>query len=173
MEKNETNKGINCIQRFDKTNNLTNFFLMDVSHRYDLEQITCVNKEVEKYNRRIQKHMKVFENTEVIKVDLDRRDFTKHGQHMNAKGKDLMAKRIAAAIKRTLNVSKKTPISMKWKQDPSKENPGLGEGKMELEKEEIQSKTRMTVSQWKIIIVEGKSQGRKGGENETKTPCAY
>jgi len=62
---------------------------------------------------------------------------------------------------------------MKWKQDPSKENPGLGEGKMELEKEEIQSKTRMTVSQWKIIIVEGKSQGRKGGENETKTPCAY
>jgi hypothetical protein len=69
--KKETNKGINCIQRFVKTNNHTNFIIMDVPHRYDLEQNSCVNKEVEKYNRRIWKHMKVFENTEVIKVDLE------------------------------------------------------------------------------------------------------
>jgi hypothetical protein len=44
---------------------------MDVPHRYDCEQNSCVNKEVEKYNRMIQKHMKVCENTEVIKVDLE------------------------------------------------------------------------------------------------------
>ena len=69
--KNETNKGINCIQRYIKTNNHTNFIIMHVPHRYDLEQNTCVNKEVEKYNRRIRKHMKVSENTEVIKVDLE------------------------------------------------------------------------------------------------------
>ena len=36
--KNKTKKGINCIQRFVKTNNHTNFILMDVPHRYDLEQ---------------------------------------------------------------------------------------------------------------------------------------
>jgi hypothetical protein len=48
---------------------------------------------------------------------------------MNAKGKEVMAKRIAAAIKYTLKVCKKTPISMKWKEDPSKENQGLGEAK--------------------------------------------
>jgi hypothetical protein len=40
-----------------------------------------------------------------------------------------MAKRIAAAIKHTLKVCKKTPISMKWREDPSKENQGLGEAK--------------------------------------------
>jgi hypothetical protein len=62
---------------FVKTDNYTNFILIDVPHRYDLEQISCVNKEVEKYNRRIRKHMKVFENTEVIKVDLERRGSTK------------------------------------------------------------------------------------------------
>jgi hypothetical protein len=39
--KNETKKGSNCIQRFVKTNNHTNFILMDAPHRYDLEQITC------------------------------------------------------------------------------------------------------------------------------------
>jgi len=48
---------------------------------------------------------------------------------MNAKGKELMAKRIAVAIKHTLKVCKKTPISMKWKEDPSKESHGLGEAK--------------------------------------------
>jgi len=40
--------------------------------------------------------MKIFENREVLKVDLDRRGFTKYGQHMNAKGKELMAKRLTA-----------------------------------------------------------------------------
>ena len=54
-----------------------------------------------------------FENTEVIKVDLDRRGFTKHGEHINAKGKELTAKRIAAGIQHTLKACKKTPISMK------------------------------------------------------------
>jgi len=69
--------------------------------------------------------MRVFENAEVIKVDLDSRGFTKHGQHMNAKGKALMAKRITAAVKHTLKAS----ISMKWREDPSKENQGLWEAK--------------------------------------------
>jgi hypothetical protein len=128
--KNETKKSINCIQRLVKTNNHTNFILMDIPHRYDLEQISCVNKEVEKYNRRIRKHMKVFENTAVIKVDVDRSGFTKHCQHMNAKGKELMAKRRAAATKHALKVCKRTPISMKCKEDPSKENHGLGEAEI-------------------------------------------
>jgi len=59
--------------------------------------------------------MKVFENTEVMKVGLDRRGFTKLGQHTNAKGKKLLAKRIMATINHTLKICKKTPVSMKWK----------------------------------------------------------
>jgi len=58
--KNETKKGINYIQRFVKTNSHTNFILMEVPQRYDLEQISCINKEVDKYNRRIWKHKKIF-----------------------------------------------------------------------------------------------------------------
>jgi len=33
--KNETKTGINCIQKFVKTNNHTNFILMDTPHRYE------------------------------------------------------------------------------------------------------------------------------------------
>jgi len=82
----------------------------------------------------MKKHMKVHDNTEVIKVNLDRGAFTKHGQHMNNMGKELMAKRITEAIKHTLKVCKKTPIVMKWKegtnknkQDPWEATPGIRE----------------------------------------------
>jgi RNase H-fold protein (predicted Holliday junction resolvase) len=71
VAKNETKMGTNSIQRFVKTNNHKTFILMDIPHRYDLEQTPRVNKEVEKYNRRLRKHMKVFENTEIIKVYLE------------------------------------------------------------------------------------------------------
>jgi len=60
--KNETKMVINCIQRFVKTNNHTNFILINIPHRYDLEQISCVDKEVEKYKegyRSIQKFLKM------------------------------------------------------------------------------------------------------------------
>jgi len=46
-----------------------------------------------------------------------------------------MGKRIAAAIRHILKVCKKKPISMKWKEDPSKENQGLGETKNEVGEE--------------------------------------
>jgi hypothetical protein len=36
--------------------------------------------------------VKVFENTEVIKVDLGRRGFTKHGQHMKQREKNCYKK---------------------------------------------------------------------------------
>jgi len=71
--------------------------------------------------------MKVHENAEVMKVNLDRKGFTKHGQHMNEMGKELMAKRIAEAIKNTLMVCKKTPIIMNWKEDTNKDNQDPGE----------------------------------------------
>jgi len=45
------------------------------------------------------------------------------------KGKKLLAKRIAATIKDALKVCIKTPVNMKWKEDPSKENQGRGSEK--------------------------------------------
>jgi hypothetical protein len=125
--KSETKQGIDRIQRFVETNKHTNIILMEVPHRHDLIQESCVNKEVKKYNSKIRKHMKVHENAEVLQVNLYRSGFTKHGQHMNTIGKELMVKRIVEAIKRTLKMCKKKPISMKWKEDLSTEHQGPGE----------------------------------------------
>ena len=52
-------------------NKHTNIILMEVPHRHDLIQYSCVNKELEKYNSKMKKHTKVHENTEVIKVSLE------------------------------------------------------------------------------------------------------
>jgi hypothetical protein len=71
--------------------------------------------------------MKALDNTEVVKVDLDGKFFTKHGQHMNAKGKELMAIKMVTAIKNILKIHRKSPISMKWKEDQNKENQSLEE----------------------------------------------
>ena len=61
MGKNETKQGINRIKNFVETNKHTNIILMEVPHRHDLIQYSCVNKDVEKYNSKIKKHMKVHE----------------------------------------------------------------------------------------------------------------
>ena len=42
---------------------------------------------------------------------------------------------------------------MKCKENPSKENQGLGKANNGVEKEEIRSKTSTIVFQWEIIIV--------------------
>jgi hypothetical protein len=45
---------------------------MDVPHRHDLDKTSCLNKEVEAYNRKLRKLMKALDNTVVVNVDLDR-----------------------------------------------------------------------------------------------------
>jgi len=140
--------------------------------------------------------LKVFENMEVIKVDLGRRGFTKRGRHMNAKGKELLAKRIAATIKHTLKVCKKTPVNMKWKENQGlgEAKNGVGEGRDPIENQNDSmsvennnsrredDETAMIASRRYRKIPETRRddffcgqpptkniEGRKGGENETKT----
>ena len=122
--RNESKQGINRIQKFVESNKHTNIILMEVPHRHDLMQESCVNKEVERYNSRMRKYMKIYKNVTVLQVNLDRSGFTTHGQHMNIMWKELLAERIAETIKRTVKVYKIKAINMKWKDDPSIETQG-------------------------------------------------
>jgi hypothetical protein len=45
------------------------------------------------YNRNLKKHLKVFDNTQIIEIDPQRELYTRHGLHMNQNGKELMAKK--------------------------------------------------------------------------------
>jgi lysophospholipase L1-like esterase len=58
-----------------------------------------VNEEVKVYNRELKECLKTCENTEILEIDPNRDLFTRHGLHLNSKGKDQIAEKIAQTIK--------------------------------------------------------------------------
>jgi hypothetical protein len=133
---------------------------MGVPHRFDLSADSCVNKEVEVFNRKLGKLVKAFEHTTFIKSDIDRELFTKHGLHLNNKGKEMVTKKIIPTIKHLLYKKTEEPISMTWKQDKVKTVKTLQEKRnnLESEKEEVES--------WKQDNVKTSQEKHKNPESE-------
>ena len=61
--KNESKKALQQIRNFVQNHNQTNVIVMSALYRQDLDSDSCVNKEVTVYNRKLKKHLKVFDNT--------------------------------------------------------------------------------------------------------------
>jgi len=122
--RNETEIGLHQIRNFVENHKQTNVIVLSVPCRHDLESNSCVNDEVKVYNRKLKKHLKVFDNTCVLEVDTDRDLFTRHGLHMNSKGKEQIACKIVKTIKAMLNVKKRVPIRVKYKEDLGRDNKG-------------------------------------------------
>ena len=113
IARNNSNKGIKNMLECVRTADNTNVIVMSAPPRYDLIKDSCVNREVEAYNKKLGKKLQRFEKVEMIEVIKERACYTKHGQHLNTRGKEVMAKKIAATIERVLK-RKVEPISMKW-----------------------------------------------------------
>jgi len=93
--------------------NHTNAVQMSAPHRYDLISNSCVNNEVEKFNRNLHKRLERIGKVEMIDAVSERNLYTKLGQHLDSEGKESMAKKIASTIESLLN-KKVEPISGKW-----------------------------------------------------------
>ena len=70
--KNETDKGLHKIKNFVENHKQTNFIVMSVPYRHDLDPKSCINDEVKVYNRKLEKYLKVCNNTRIIEVDSNR-----------------------------------------------------------------------------------------------------
>ena len=110
--RNESKKALQPIRNFVQNHNQTNVIVMSAPYRHDLDYDSCVNKEVTVYNRKLKKHLKVFDNTKIVEVDPQRELYTHHGLHMNQSGKELMAKKIVRTVKSMLQKEKMDPIVM-------------------------------------------------------------
>ena len=65
VAKNEAKHGLKILSEFAKHTTNTNAIVMCVPHRFDLQLSSCVNKEVESFNRKLQKAMKTFSHMNV------------------------------------------------------------------------------------------------------------
>ena len=72
---------------FLRRNEHTNVFAINVPHRSDWNEKSYINEKVKGYNRKPSQITKKFENALLIMAS-DSHLFTKHGLHMNVKGRD-------------------------------------------------------------------------------------
>jgi hypothetical protein len=50
-------------------------------------------------NKQDEKKMKIYDNVKMLGTDLDTKYFTRHGQHFNSSGKELISMKLAMVIK--------------------------------------------------------------------------
>jgi hypothetical protein len=87
---------------------------MCVPYHHDLPGWSCVNNEVATFNRKLIKLMKPYKHVTVVRIDVDRKFFTRQGMHMNNLGKERIALETANTAANILLKQEKV-ISLQWK----------------------------------------------------------
>jgi hypothetical protein len=72
ISKNNAKEGIKNIVNFVKKPRHTNIIIMEAPHRHDLVDWSCVNKEIELFNRLLAKRLKLYKCQLVGYIHLDR-----------------------------------------------------------------------------------------------------
>ena len=99
IAKNEANIGLRHISQFANSTADTNVIVTCAPTRFDLQPSSCVNKEVDSFNRKLQKSMKIYSHVQVCSMNTNRNAFTTHGLHMNTLGKSWITNTWASIIK--------------------------------------------------------------------------
>jgi hypothetical protein len=113
--RNEANQALKQIKNFVQSHSKTNIVALSAPCRYDLVQTSCVNEVVKVFNQKLGKHLKVFSNAHYVEVDSNRDFYTRHGLHLNLKGKEHMARKTAMTITDVLKMKKCDPIILRDK----------------------------------------------------------
>ena len=116
-EKNWQGKHLTSISNFLEGTQHTNSILVDVPLRYDLGDRPHINDEVIKYNRKVNKLAKRYENVKTINAITSRELFTHHGLHLNNKGKEVLIKGIMEKIQNNTVSCKSNAICLPWKHE--------------------------------------------------------
>ena len=116
ISRNNTKEVINQLCKFIKEKTTVNLVIMNTPLRHDLIPSSCVNNEVLKFNRLIEKRVKPYLNAKLFDLNLGRSYYTTHGQHLNSSGKELIANKLAILIKDVFAKKQLTPVQLPWKE---------------------------------------------------------
>jgi hypothetical protein len=75
-----------------------------------------VNREVSLFNKKLEKCL-TFNCMTIISDDWPRKNYTKHGMHLNRLGKSNMVKQIVKFIYSSIDKVAKAPIELDWKNE--------------------------------------------------------
>lgn len=98
VSQNNAKIALKHISNFVNVNNNTNIILLSAPHRHDLMESSCVNNEIRSFNMKLMKHVKTINHTTVLETNTKRKCYTLHGLHLNGRGKEKVAKQIAAQL---------------------------------------------------------------------------
>jgi hypothetical protein len=116
ISKNESKKGLQSLKAFFQRTNNTNVILLRAPLRYDLSPDSCVNLEVNRFNKRLQSLVNNFVHVSLVNVNIERLHHTKHGLHLNNQEKDWISLHLVKEINTMFSVkSTSSPIALPWK----------------------------------------------------------
>jgi hypothetical protein len=79
-----------------------------------MQETSCVNRDIEVFNRKLHKTVKTADNVKIIQANLRRNDFTLHGLHLNFSGKEKMAELMGGGL---MARKEETTIILKWEEN--------------------------------------------------------
>jgi hypothetical protein len=117
--RNNSKVALQKITKFIQSNCNTNIIIYGVPHRYDLVEFSCVNRAIQAFNSKLRKVATEFKHVTILEGPDDRELFTRHGMHLNRKGKRLVSKQLAHETATLTATEEKTPsgIGLKVDQD--------------------------------------------------------
>jgi DNA polymerase III gamma/tau subunit len=118
VSRNDTKEALKSVSEFVNENKELNVVLINSPHRHDLLHESCVNQEVTKFNKQVQKIMKLQSKVKILELNLDRNHFTTQELHLNSKGKELVSQELALVVQQFFKKKQTPTISIPWK-DPS------------------------------------------------------
>ena len=138
ISRNEVKKGLRFLKDFTQRTINTNLILLGAPHRYDLPPQSCVNTEVKLYNKRLQSIVSAYNHARVHSMSTDRRHHTRHGLHLNKKGRDWIENNIIKEIrnwKTSCRVS--SPTELPWKTEMKDLGNQVSQVTVSVEKEDL------------------------------------
>ena len=116
ISRNESKSGLCSLKDFAQRTSNTNVILLEAPLRYDLPLSSCVNNEVKLLNKRMRSLMAPFNHVKVVSIPTGREHHTRHGLHLNKKGKHWVTENLVKEIRNLyLPPNIHPPIVLQWK----------------------------------------------------------
>jgi len=118
--KSELNTNLTSIVKIFDVHQHTNIVLTEIPVRYDIEASPWINEQIKRYNKKLVKVTKFNKQVKLIRTKANREHYTKHGVHLNSRGKNSMAKEILANLQGNPANHITSVIHLPWKNDVGK-----------------------------------------------------